>query len=213
MFRAVRMDGASAAPRGLWLVVAGLLIASLAGPFVARRDSAAAQVASGRSSDGLLDILSQARVSYGEHQCSTWTGNRWDCGLRAWEWVGRYRGRLTHDGVAEWRPCIWAHPRTERGREEPLRIVFEDVPLGTALTGEAGLLDAPRTGGPAMVTVRVDGKQRARVRITDGDGRRWHEWRATVPEGLERGDVAFEITAANADWRQVCFTAFVEGAP
>ena len=165
--------------------------------------------------ESLRDRLDTARVRYGRQTCETWTGNRWVCrGLAAWLWVGRHHGQATTDRGVERRACIWAHPNGKGKSSEPLSIVFPDVALGTDLHGEVALLDAARTGGPVDFSIRLGGKQRARVRVTDERGRRWKRW--TVPTDAEiakTADVEFQVSANDPSWRQVCFTAFVGAAP
>jgi hypothetical protein len=161
--------------------------------------------------------LQNAQVSYGEHRCTTWTGNRWDCGLEAWLWVGRFFGTLTHNGETSSRRCIWAHPRTHNGVAQPVEIRFPSVVLGNAIRGEVAILDVPHHGPPAELSIFIGPSLRRKVIARDrssarGDG--WKPW--SFKTHREKGQVVnirFEVGARNAAWRQVCFTAFVDGIP
>lgn len=191
--------------------VAFAVITAWVGPLLWARDAAVWGPASAEANDpnSLVDQLERATVSYGDHRCEQWTGNRWDCGLKAWLWVGRYPGQATTHKGPERRTCIYAHPKTENDKPVPLTVDFGDVAPGTAFFGEAALLDVPRTGGPASIKVMVDGRQRTVVRLTDEHGRKWVPWRVETANA-KPVRLAFEITARKADWRQVCFTAFIE---
>ncbi len=197
------------------VVAIGLLWAWI-GPLVAGDRHGAAgdhQHADATELPGLLARLPKARVAHGNRQCRDWTGTRWECGLAAWEWVGPYRGRATTDRGRQWRTCLWMHPRSSGGRGDPLTVTFDEIPLAEGLSGEAALLDTPKKGSGVDFTVRVDGKQRARIRLTDQRGREWKEW-TVVPRDDDpaTGTVQLEIRASNPDWRHTCVTAF-EGNP
>lgn len=163
----------------------------------------------------LRDHLVTATVGYGEAGCTRWTGNRWECGLKPWLWVGRYQGTATRDGRASSRPCIWAHAESDGGKAVPLKIRFEHLPLGNVVRGEVALLDTPRSGGPVEFSVSIDGQRGVRMRLTDDKNQRyWRDYRIdTRPLRGRRVPIEFQITAKNASWRQVCFTGFLEAAP
>ncbi|HIA04548.1 MAG TPA: hypothetical protein EYN66_22070 [Myxococcales bacterium] len=161
-----------------------------------------------------FDHVQDAQVSYGEHECTHWTGNRWDCQLQAWLWVGRYLGKVTQSNRGSFRRCIWAHPRTIDGKSQSVDIRFPEVVLGTSIRGEAAIMDVPHHGTPAHISVYVDDTLGQKIRLRDrsaasGDG--WKKWsfKTEKAEG-ERAEIRFEISARNAAWRQLCFTAFVE---
>ena len=166
--------------------------------------------------DLVLDLrerLSEATVRYGDHECERWTGNRWDCDLEPWLWVGKHQGRVSTPTGPQWRPCIWAHAEARNGRALPLSITWNDVEWVGSLLGEVALLDTPVPGGPAQFRVLIDGKQRASVHVTNAANRRDHErrWKAwSVGDHSLRStphEVTIEITASDGSWRQLCFSA------
>jgi len=164
----------------------------------------------------LREYLSEATVRYGDHECERWTGNRWDCDLEPWLWVGKHQGRVSTPTGPEWRPCIWAHAQARNGRAVLLTITWNDVQWVGSLTGEVAILDTPVPGGPAQFRVLVDGEQRASVRVSNAANRRDHErrwkpWSVGAKSfGGGQHEVTFEITASDGSWRQLCFSARME---
>jgi hypothetical protein len=203
---------------GVILGVAFLVIAFVA-PLLTEASTHSAKrtnapdASASRAGFDLREHLSEATVRYGEHECKRWTGNRWDCDLEPWLWVGKHQGRVSTPTGPEWRPCIWAHAEAHNGRAVPLSITWNDLQWVGSLTGEVAILDTPVPGGSAQFRVLIDGKQRTSVRVSNAANRRDHErrWKPwSVGEkspGNSLHEVTIEITASDGSWRQVCFSA------
>jgi hypothetical protein len=164
-------------------------------------------------STSLIDRLSDARVTWGDRS-GRYTGVRWVSGLEDWLWVGPHAGLVTTDRGPEWRWCVWSHLPKGGVVPTPLTIVFPVSAGMGRLHGEAAILDTPRDG--ADVTFEVSaGEKRVAHTLRDARGEnRWLPYELTVPDGAT--ELRFHLTASNADWRHVCFTAFVSpdgGAP
>lgn len=160
-------------------------------------------------SASLLDRLSDARVTWGDRS-GRYTGVRWVSGLEDWLWVGPHAGLVTTDRGPEWRWCLWSHLPKGGAAPSPLTIVFPVTAGMGRLYGEAAILDTPRDG--ADVTFEVSaGERRVAHTLRDARGEnRWLPYELMVPSGAT--ELHFRLTAPNADWRHVCFTAFVSPA-
>lgn len=109
------------------------------------------------------------------------------------------------------RHCVWQHPS---GRE-PLRVRFEDVPLGERLVLYGGLYyehERMREGAPVDLRVLVDGRPLGRMHHVDGEGWRRVEFAtgggaAGGAGGDARGEVVFEVTTDNPRRRGFCWSA------
>ncbi|MBT9554784.1 MAG: hypothetical protein IV100_02090 [Myxococcales bacterium] len=154
----------------------------------------------------LLDRLPEARVAWGDHS-GRYTGVRWVSGLEDWLWVGPHAGLVTTDRGPEWRWCLWSHLPKGSAVPTPLTITFP-VPAGVGrLHGEAAVLDTPRDGADVNFEVSA-GEKRIAHTLRDARGEnRWLPYELLVPG--EATELRFRLTATNADWRHVCFTAFL----
>lgn len=88
----------------------------------------------------------------------------------------------------------------------PLRVTFEDVPLGDRLVFYGGLYyedERMREGAPIRVTIAIDGTSVASMTHRDGDG--WK--RLVVPTSGGTGKVAIEVTSSDAHKRRFCWDA------
>lgn len=104
------------------------------------------------------------------------------------------------------RRCIFAHPPAGGG---PLRLVFGDVPAGSAIVGYAGLpylIFRDGIGTPVTLAAFVDGERVGESVHRDEDG--FVRFEFPIPEALRRlGEVRFEISSAEPNAREYCFTA------
>jgi len=104
------------------------------------------------------------------------------------------------------RHCIWQPALGPR----PLRVTFDDVPLGQRMVLHGGLYyehERMREGPPVHVRVLVDGKPRGRMIHEDGDG-----WvRVEFPTGGRgtggRGQVSVEVSSKTGRRRGFCWEA------
>jgi hypothetical protein len=102
------------------------------------------------------------------------------------------------------RHCVYAAPTGP----EPLRVAFEDVPLGERLVLYGGLYyehERMREGGPVSLRVLVDGREAGRMLHRDGDG--WKRMELAMARG--RGEVAFEVSAPDPRRRSFCWSATI----
>jgi hypothetical protein len=102
------------------------------------------------------------------------------------------------------RRCLYTPPA---GHNVVTRIVFQDVPFGTALHGHAGLqYESERGGGSdTVLTWKVGDQTLGRIVHRDGDG--WKGFELTTPELQgKRGDLVAEVTTPGTG-RQYCFEA------
>lgn len=103
------------------------------------------------------------------------------------------------------RRCIHAHP-TPRG---PLRIAFDDVPLGPELRGHAGLpwlLVRDGGGAPVRLQIRVNGKVIGTHVQRDEMGWAGFHFETGVSAGT-RGTVEFQVDSDSVQNRHFCFAA------
>ena len=102
------------------------------------------------------------------------------------------------------RRCLLAIPG---GHGVITRVVFQDVPFGTALHGHAGLQYESENGGGAdtVLTWRAGDVTLGRVVHRDGDGWKGFELQTTDLQG-KRGDLTAEISTTGSG-RQYCFEA------
>jgi hypothetical protein len=128
---------------------------------------------------------------------------------RDWLWVAPV---VMEDLALQPRHCVWQHP----AGSTPLRVTFADVPLGERVVFYGGLYyehERMRQGGPVLARVLVDGEERGRMTHRDGDG--WA--RIDVPTGVERGELAIEVSAVEPRLRSFCWAASArtaaQGAP
>jgi hypothetical protein len=152
------------------------------------------------------------RGRFGLGQGPVWPPQRFQCDpRRRFLFVAP---TVTEDLHLEPRYCIWQHPK---GRE-PVRVSFEDVPLGERLVLYGGLYyehERKREGAPVHVAVKVNGSVVGRMVHRDGDG--WKRMEArTAPEGpgepkggAERGRITIEVTSPEPEYRSFCWNATV----
>lgn len=101
--------------------------------------------------------------------------------------------------------CIWAHPP----HAGELVVTFDDVPLGQAIRGHAGLswiIERERRGKPVTLRVMVDGNVVGELLHRDGEG--------FVPFAFDLGEragkdgsVSFAVSSSDARDRHFCFEA------
>jgi hypothetical protein len=101
------------------------------------------------------------------------------------------------------RHCLWQHPQGAA----PIRMTFEDVPLGEELIFYGGLYyehERMREGGPIEATISIDDQERARMVHRDGEG--WK--RLSVPTtAAQRGKVEIAVSANDPRSRSFCWSA------
>lgn len=121
---------------------------------------------------------------------------------RPWLWVG---ASVLTDLELEPRRCVYQHP----AGVDPVRVRFEDVPLGTALLLGAGLdYEHERwlQYAPVRLRVWVDEELVGELVHQDGDG--WTRLELDTGKlGKERADVRFETTSENPRARNFCWSA------
>lgn len=106
------------------------------------------------------------------------------------------------------RHCVWQPPTGNA----PLRVRFDDVPLGDRLVLYGGLYyehERMREGPPVDLSVRIDGELRGNMHHRDGDG--WK--RIELATGGGRGEVTFEVTSATDRRRGFCWAASTREGP
>jgi hypothetical protein len=130
---------------------------------------------------------------------------RFECDARRpWLWVG---STVLEDLDLEPRRCVWQHPQGP----EPVRVTYEDVPLGDRLVLHAGLYyehERKRTGGPVHLQVRVDGEPVGEMVHRDGDG--WKPMEMRLQRRADRGRVEIEVTARRPHLRSLCWAATMQ---
>jgi hypothetical protein len=141
-------------------------------------------------------------VTGGLHGEVAFPRERFYCGARDGTFVGvtviddqRYRPRR----------CLWAEPP----QEGALRLRFRDVPLGSRITGFAGLsyfLYRDGVRKPIELTAKIDGEELGTYRHQDEWG--WHAF--SFPTGRHAGarrDLELVVVAEHAENRHFCFAA------
>lgn len=104
------------------------------------------------------------------------------------------------------RYCVWQHPQGA----EPIRVRYDDVPLGDRIVLYAGLYsedERMEEHGPVHVVVKVDGRPMGRMVHRDGEG--WKRMEVSTQSLGSRGTVTIETTAANPSRRSLCWAANV----
>lgn len=103
------------------------------------------------------------------------------------------------------RHCIW---QPALGKD-PLRVTFDDVPLGERLVLHGGLYyehERMRQGPPVEVRVMIDGKLAGSMTHRDGDG--WVVLELPTPRtATGRGQVSVEVSSASSRRRGFCWEA------
>jgi hypothetical protein len=134
---------------------------------------------------------------------------RFECDAgRPWLFVGSI---VMEDLSNTPRFCVWQHPQGN----EPIRVRFEDVPLGDELVFYGGVYyehERMREGGPIQVDVSIDGRRRGGMTHRDGQG--WQ--RIVMPSGTptaQRGEVQIDVRAQNTDKRSFCWAASTRRKP
>lgn len=144
---------------------------------------------------------------------------------RPWLWVAP---TVISDLELKPRYCLWTHP----AGAEPIRIRYDDVPLGSQLVFYGGIEyvhERERHGGVVQVRVLVDEVERGGMVHRDGDGwkrlvvgtSRASVTRAAVTRAVaakqgelpfaRRGSVTIEVSAVNPDYRVFCWAATTRG--
>jgi hypothetical protein len=175
--------------------------------FVAEVEAGAAQVSIGaRDASKPCPFTSTARVSNGDlHGHPTFPARRYVCpGGGEWSFVG---ATVVEDQGYRPRRCSWAHPPGSG----PLRVRFDDVPLGARIRGHAALpywFERDSHGTPIQLEVSVDGEVLGTWLHEDGEGWKAFELSTEARAG-QRAAVEFSISSARAWRREFCFEASV----
>lgn len=126
---------------------------------------------------------------------------------RPWLWVGP---TVLADLDLRPRRCIWQHPTGL----EPVRTIFEDVPLGNRLVVRAGIdyqVARERRRAPVTLTIVIDQEVVAEVVHHDGDG-----WSGldidTSDRSGQRASVRFETRTTDPTARLFCYSASTQQA-
>jgi hypothetical protein len=134
---------------------------------------------------------------------------RFECDARQpWLFVGSI---VMEDLSNTPRFCVWQHPQGN----EPIRVSFDDVPLGDELVFYGGVYyehERMREGGPIEVDVSIDGQRRGGMTHRDGEGWRREVIQTGASEG-QRGQVRIDVRAANTDKRSFCWAASTRRKP
>jgi hypothetical protein len=121
---------------------------------------------------------------------------------RPWLWVGP---TVLADLELHPRRCIWQHP----AGPEPLRTIFEDVPLGDRLVVRAGIdyqVARERRRAPVSLTLVIDEEVVGELVHHDGEGWSGVEIDTSDRNG-QRARVRFETRASDPTARLFCYSA------
>jgi len=138
-----------------------------------------------------------------------WPEERFVCDpVRPWLFVAK---TVNEDRDLRLRTCVWQHPQGE----EPIRVTFPDVPLGTQMIFDADIYyehERNEVHGPVPFELRVaiDGRNVATMHHLDGQGRK--RMIVRPPAGVARGAVSIETTTANPHLRTICWSGRTERA-
>ncbi len=106
------------------------------------------------------------------------------------------------------RRCVWQHPRGP----EPIRVRFDDVPLGARLVFYGGLYyEHERTlqGSPVTAEVFVEGQSAGRMVHRDGEG--WKRMVIPLEPTGSRGEIRVEVSTPRPARRGFCWAATIRG--
>ncbi len=139
----------------------------------------------------------------GLHQGPLAGPDRFNCG-EGWNNVGR---TVIDDMAHHARRCVWLHPVVD----VPMRITYNDVPIGAVIHGRHGIAYQAERGGEhgevgadVTMTVRIDGNEIGNFVHHDGDGWEMFEVDTRAFQGT-RHRVSFESTMPVARAAHYCF--------
>jgi hypothetical protein len=107
------------------------------------------------------------------------------------------------------RRCIFQHPQGPK----PVSVAYDDVHLGSRLVLYAGLdyhQERDEKGAPVTLRVFVDDREIGRIVHKDGEGWKRYELATRRDTDPVRGDLRFEVSAANQAKRAFCWSATVQ---
>ena len=147
-----------------------------------------------------VDVLTRE----GPEPCP-WRLDRFVCEPRDWFHVTSRPERI--EGYST-RRCISAHALDEG----PLRIAFDDVPVGDAIIGFYGVAESGKKGGNKPVDFRIEVDGEALLERTSRQDAHTHWFSSPVaadadPDGDGSVRVTFTVEAKRTAFRQLCFYA------